>query len=314
LFGAIFDTIGLMDIKKIAEQFNIKTIKIKPIKNAILSKVYVINNEYILRSRTLEINSIQKLNSEQFLLNKVRKIIKIKLPDLLGTKSKREYFIDGNSLWTAYPLIKGEIICAWWNFEKLSEKQKERVFVTLRELHLKTLGKLKNISSNNQYDFVDDVIQRLSSIGNQITTKELKRIQKAINIIKDFRDSLQEKNFCFVHGDYHPGNIIFQKDRVIGLLDFDFARKGSYLEDLAYTLMMFLRNYQGPFEFREKDYLKFLGWYGIKKGHIPILNEYLILYTFYDFHLFRDLEQLPKQSMFIQYQKDFLKDVCTRFN
>lgn len=300
-----------MDIKEIAKQFNIEVVRVEPVKSAVLSEVYVINNEFILRSRTLDENAISKFSNEQLLLNKVSKIIEIKLPNLLSTESGYKYFIDKNSLWTAYPLIKGEILCAWWNLEKLSEEQKKNVFVTLRELHSKTFGKLTGKIDN--YDFIEDVTHRLSDIGNNISTDEFIRIQKAVNIVKNFQNNLQKQDICFIHGDYHPGNIIFKENEIIGLLDFDFSRSGSFLEDLAYTVMMFLRNYKQPFEFNEEDYQKFLNWYRVKEEDIIIFNEYLILYTFYDFHLFRDLKQLSNQDKFIEYQRCFLENVCRRF-
>ncbi len=300
-----------MDVKEIAKRFGIEAISVEPVKSAVLSEVYVINNEYILRSRVLDANTVSKFNNEQYLLDEVRKIIEIKLPNLLNTESGYKYFIDKNSLWTAYSLIKGEILCAWWNLEKLSEEQKKKVFITLRELHLKTAGKFDYDKS--YYDFIEDVTQRLSNIGNNISTDELTRIQKAVNIVKNFKNNIQKKDICFVHGDYHPGNIIFKGNKIVGLLDFDFSRLGSYLEDLAYTIMMFLRNYQRPFEFNEKEYFQFLDWYEIKKEDISVFNEYLILYTFYDLHLFTELKQLPNRDIFIEYQRNFLKDVCSRF-
>ena len=302
-----------MYIKQIVEQFDIKVIKISPIKSAVLSKVYLINDKYILRSRVLENDTIQKFNNEQNLLNKVRDIVSIKFPNLLSTKSDKNYFIYNNSFWTVYSLIGGEILSHWWNLEKLSEEQKEKIFKTLKQLHLETIEKLDDIDENNQYNFIKDVYQRLLDSSNHITADEYKRVEKAINIIKKFKNKLSKKDLCFIHGDYHPGNVIFRENEVVGLLDFDFSRKDVPFEDLAYTLMMFLRDYQKPFEFNEENYFKFLNWYGVKKEDFLIINEYLILFTFYDFHLLKYLEQIPNQDMFFEFQRDFLRDICLRF-
>lgn len=39
-----------------------------------------------------------------------------------------------------------------------------------------------------------------------------------------------------IHGDWHGGNLLFQGDRLTGIVDLEFAGEGCYLEDLAYAL------------------------------------------------------------------------------
>ena len=39
-----------------------------------------------------------------------------------------------------------------------------------------------------------------------------------------------------IHGDWHSGNLIFQKERLMAIIDLEFAGDGCYLEDLAYAL------------------------------------------------------------------------------
>lgn len=39
-----------------------------------------------------------------------------------------------------------------------------------------------------------------------------------------------------IHGDWHGGNLLFQGDRLVGVVDLEFAGDGCYLEDLAYAL------------------------------------------------------------------------------
>lgn len=49
-----------------------------------------------------------------------------------------------------------------------------------------------------------------------------------------------------VHGDFHPGNVLFFKDetgsRSVRLVDFDYLRKENPLHDLGYALIMFARS------------------------------------------------------------------------
>ncbi len=48
-----------------------------------------------------------------------------------------------------------------------------------------------------------------------------------------------------VHGDFHPGNVLFFKNEVgasaVSLVDFDYLRRGHPLFDLGYALIMFAR-------------------------------------------------------------------------
>lgn len=38
-----------------------------------------------------------------------------------------------------------------------------------------------------------------------------------------------------IHGDWHSGNLLFKDDRLVGIVDLEFAGDGCYLEDLAYA-------------------------------------------------------------------------------
>jgi aminoglycoside phosphotransferase (APT) family kinase protein len=46
----------------------------------------------------------------------------------------------------------------------------------------------------------------------------------------------QAAETCLVHGDYRPGNLLFEADRISGVLDWEFAHLGSPLRDLAWLL------------------------------------------------------------------------------
>jgi Ser/Thr protein kinase RdoA (MazF antagonist) len=39
-----------------------------------------------------------------------------------------------------------------------------------------------------------------------------------------------------IHGDWHSGNLIFKGDRLVGIVDLEFAGDGCYLEDLSYAI------------------------------------------------------------------------------
>lgn len=47
---------------------------------------------------------------------------------------------------------------------------------------------------------------------------------------------LEAKKFQLIHGDFTTGNVVFTKDKISGILDFDNVRMGLTLEDLAHTV------------------------------------------------------------------------------
>lgn len=42
------------------------------------------------------------------------------------------------------------------------------------------------------------------------------------------------------HGDFSPWNMVVKNQKIVGVIDFDEARPGSRVEDLAYMIWCFL--------------------------------------------------------------------------
>jgi Ser/Thr protein kinase RdoA (MazF antagonist) len=53
---------------------------------------------------------------------------------------------------------------------------------------------------------------------------------------------------ALLHGDFHPGNLVFKNDRIKAVIDWDYARLDDPLFDLAYARLMFCGR------FREDDF------------------------------------------------------------
>jgi Ser/Thr protein kinase RdoA (MazF antagonist) len=51
---------------------------------------------------------------------------------------------------------------------------------------------------------------------------------------------------ALIHGDFHPGNVLFAQDSVKAVIDWDFARLDDPLFDLAYARMMFCGTFREP--------------------------------------------------------------------
>jgi Ser/Thr protein kinase RdoA (MazF antagonist) len=48
-----------------------------------------------------------------------------------------------------------------------------------------------------------------------------------------------ERTHGVIHGDYHPGNVLFRGEEVVGVLDYEYCRRDSQLFDVAYATMTF---------------------------------------------------------------------------
>ncbi|HET8897340.1 MAG TPA: phosphotransferase [Rhodanobacteraceae bacterium] len=73
----------------------------------------------------------------------------------------------------------------------------------------------------------------------------------------------------WLHGDYHPGNLLFNESRVSGIVDFDEVGSGSPTLELAFALFAFSRNVfcEERFEFDPALWVQGLHAYAGAHGH-----------------------------------------------
>jgi len=66
-------------------------------------------------------------------------------------------------------------------------------------------------------------------------------IERATRILQYGEDLVRSNGFtrALVHGDWHPGNMIYQADEVVAVCDFDSTRMGSRIRELAQGLLYF---------------------------------------------------------------------------
>jgi Ser/Thr protein kinase RdoA (MazF antagonist) len=74
----------------------------------------------------------------------------------------------------------------------------------------------------------------------------------------------------WLHGDYHPGNLLFSGSRVSGIVDFDEVGLGSPTLELAFALFAFSRNIscEDRFEFDPALWMLGLHAYTDARGHL----------------------------------------------
>lgn len=67
----------------------------------------------------------------------------------------------------------------------------------------------------------------------------LEKIRPALPFADEVEDAV------WIHGDFHPGNVIFNNtNTVVGVIDWDFARKGDRLFDFIYSRLMFAGSFR----------------------------------------------------------------------
>ncbi len=298
------------DIQTIARQFDLQPKSVTRAENAVLSKVFILDNAYVLRARALWEGALEKFIDEQTLVEAVRPHISLELPTLLITDSKEKFLIEGEFIWTAYPIIAGDILCDWWAMDKFPDAAYEKSFRALATLHASTKEKLGN---SKGFDFLDEVRVQLESMNASLEPGLYERAQKALEKTRVVEKELLESDLVFVHGDFHPGNIVFKNGEIKGLLDTDWASYGSPLTDLGYAVMNFMRDCSTEtFRFDDRKFSNFLNWYGLPQSDIPLLSEYMILYALYDLHGFTGWNISHKDHL-VPFQHSVLADFCARF-
>ena len=95
----------------------------------------------------------------------------------------------------------------------------------------------------------------------------------------------------------------------IDLLDLDWCRVAHPLEDLAYTAMMLLRDYDTG-EPRLDRLNEIQQAYGVVHEERPLFNEYLVLYALFDVHLFASTRDLEGGDVFLHHQQTLLERLC----
>lgn len=302
-----------LEIKQISKLFGVNFKVTKKAKQAALSQVYFLDTKYILRSLKHERNLQAKLEKDRKIFNKIEKLTELQLPELRMANSKKFFVLKYNYAWTLYPAIRGNVPYTWDNLHMMPENIVKRILKTEKEIHLKTRGIFSKKDSGRK-QFINDFQKKFEKKKNLISTLGRTRTKQAIKNLFINIQRTDPTKLCFVHGDFHPGNLVFDsKYYPKGIFDLDWYRIGYGVEDFAYTAMMLLRNYSSnQYKHRAKKLKKLIDWYGVKREDRKIFNDYLIIYTTYDIFIFDDIKELKRKSFLSKYQKSMLDSLSKR--
>ena len=163
--------------------------------------------------------------------------------------------------------------------------------------------------------FLRDAEEKYKDVKDMLSSDVQKRIKQAMGNVRNASDGFKSNELCFVHGDFHHGNtLVDKKGKIVGFIDLDWCRIGHPLEDLAYTVMMFLRQYTSEtIQFNKRHFQKLLKWYNLDQKLLDLFKEYFILYTLYDVYIFKYASNLKNKEFYLNYQLSFLETVSDKF-
>lgn len=273
-----------------------------------LAQVYQVDDQYILRSRPYEADTPIRFEDECKLCAQVAELTGFRFPEYQRCLSGKQFVIDQGFFWTLHPIIPGRPLGSWFELHLMDPSINYHVLNTLRQLHSMTTGRFdeKNI---NRARLLELVVPAMAEANTFLTDPALERLHLALDSVKQHCESYPPEMGCFVHGDFHPGNILAHKGHIVGFIDLDWCRVGSFYEDFAFSLMMMMRDYRhwAP-EFRLPLYRSLLDAYNFD-GDTVLLIDYLILYALFDCAVFKS-STFDNAPAFFKYQQQFLETVC----
>jgi len=298
-------------IDNILEEFGIESTNVDVPEMEGLSSVFIINKKYVLRSREILMDTESKFRKENKLIEYIRPFVPFRLPKLKKTKKGDFFVIRDGFLWTVYPLIEGRTRYSWQNTGEISLKESRYLMRQLRVLHDKTKGKLsRNIE--NEKSFLDEVAGKYLKIKHLFSKEVCERIDLALIRIDAVINIVSDDEMCYVHGDFHHGNLLINGDD-IGLIDFDWSRIAHPFEDLAFSVMMLMRDYRKDNFKLDEDFIEeLIDEYGVERRMVSLFRDYLVLYSFYDYCVFNE-GNLKGREYFMRYQREILETLCGKY-
>ncbi|HMW89518.1 MAG TPA: aminoglycoside phosphotransferase family protein [Candidatus Obscuribacter sp.] len=183
------------------------------------------------------------------------------LPLLLPCKDHAEipYLKNGGRLWTARKFIAGKSFD--WRRTTWEETHCRAAAAALAQLHRLSSDEDRRTTALNQggkpvdyekaclldlegllKEFQAQVGARQGSSaeqGAEAARRCLEKIRQAL----PFTDEVE--GAVWIHGDFHPGNVIFTStNAAVGVIDWDFARRGDRLFDFMYSRLMFAGSFR----------------------------------------------------------------------
>jgi len=295
-------------LSNVLKLFGLEASRLRKPSDAMLAQVYFVEDQYILRSRPYEADTPVRFDTECNLCGQVAELTGYRFPEYLQCASGDRFVVDKGYFWTLHKIIPGHPLGSWFELHRIDPSVHHKVLGSLRRLHTLTTGTIdeKFIDRRRLIDLITPSMDEARSF---LSGQALDRLGVAFESVKSYCDAYPPGISCFVHGDFHHGNILAKDQQISGFIDLDWCRAGSFYEDFAFTLMMMMRDYKNwSHEFSWSMYRSILDDYDFK-GDAELLNDHLILYALFDCTVFNS-SNFENSNAFFKYQKQFLESVC----
>lgn len=213
--------------------YEIEQVKdIRPFSGGTANRFYVIEtrgSKYLLKLRNPRYSSEEQLFYEHKLMEHLHGkdiCVPLAIPAKNGTKWIR---INSN-VYELFSYIEGE------SFDPKNISQLKDTAYKLARFHLASKDfPYKNLKSLPRYDSPSSIKQNLKLLRDEVDESFIYLLYKIAEKIEIFLPDRVYWSFPLfvIHGDYHPANLKFQGDKVVGIFDLDWTSLQPRARDLA---------------------------------------------------------------------------------
>lgn len=211
------------EIKQIVEEYDLgKILKYKLILGGLVNHNYKLETtkgKYVIRILNKNTkDKIKELKNQFKIIKKLKeKKIPYKLTNPLQTKTKKEIIqIKNKTIWV-YELIEG------YNKDKPTKKEMKEIAKALGEFHKFVKGIKGTKRKNNNNKHIENLFRQMIKTKNKTEEDKLANEYKNFfwEIYQKTKNCAPNKNYLFAHQDFDSSNVIFQKGKIIGIIDFE---------------------------------------------------------------------------------------------
>ena len=319
--------LSLKDAKKIADSHSLgKVIDIKPINEGLSNYNFDLTSkegDFIIRFSSFKSNKTQldrlKLQTEAIsFLNGRGFEYKIPVP----IRNKKGSFIskiDDKYYWV-YRKVAGEV---YSDIKKMDIKQLAELIAKYHKIMRNFPLKKTTAGFYGESGLKEGLLEIKNKLNNEKVKDDIDLyMQKNLDIfekaIKRVPTINYGKEVTIAHSDWYIGNVIYNKDKIIGLIDFDLFEITTYLKDIACAIQLYCFTKDNKWDKKAaeefiKEYEKFSPLEKFDKYHLKdlIIREscYGVLVFYLKNKKVNEKKRLFMLNWFLSSIKNLMEDI-----
>ncbi|MGB5748656.1 MAG: phosphotransferase [Desulfobacterales bacterium] len=215
-------------------------------------------------------------------------IVECRNGETIAQSSSPHNHWETRALWALFEFLAGEDKYSWTHTD-LTDKEFVSAAEILAHLHHCAHGFKKPSGADRAQPRIMELIPTFKTkfaafLGkaddrrcDRLLKKNLDLIRKSFDHAVSFEARLQGMPQIPIHCDYHPGNLKFEDEKVIGIFDFDWSKIDYRLFDVALALVYFTGRWcDQAIGLRPDQFSLFLGTYNQacrRLAHISPMTE-----------------------------------------